>query len=109
MTITKSDSGRLAKAGGGIVSVYRSEDYDPLTSGVTKTLEFVRDTSSLFIHNRNAYSGGNLYCTFGGSNTEDTPATLAAGESMTIDKAWVTSVTIYSDQDNLSWQVLVTL
>jgi len=98
----------LAKAGGGRVVVFRSEDYDPLTSGSSQHLSFGPDrisgSSSIVLHNRTAYGGANIYFLIDGDET----VVLTPGESLTIPHGWASGCVVLPDNDNPSWQVIIT-
>jgi hypothetical protein len=107
MSARRSDSGRIAKSGGGFVGVLSSTDY-PLTSGTVRNITFNQEISSFMIQNRNTTSGL-LYCMFPDGETPTTPMIIDYGSSVTIQKAWATSVQIYADEDALAWQIVYTI
>lgn len=109
MTFAKSDSARIAKAGGGPMAVYRSEDVAAMASGSRLTLTLTRECSSLLLHNRTAYGGANLYFYFPDSLTPNTPVIVGPGENITIQKAWAESIEIVPDAASPLWQIVATL
>ena len=115
MNYVRSPQTHVAKAGGGFVSVYRSEDQTPISSGSYLTIEFqdpegnVMECNSMLIHNREAFGGNNLYVRFPNGRTPDTPFVIEPGYSISISKAWDNSIELTADGDNPDWQILVTI
>ena len=96
------------KAAGGKPIVYRSEDYDSLTSGSMQTITLNTISNSITLHNRCAYSTNNTIL-FYLNGVTNTPVTLQPGEDLAILKAWTFEITVQPSVDNPVWQIIVTL
>lgn len=108
MNFIKTKQDLLFKAGGGAPVVYRSSDYPALTSGSTQTITFLRETSSVLLHNRSAYDSNNTILFYLNDITH-VPVTLEPGENISLGKAWATSVIIQPSANDPIWQVVITL